>query len=769
MTYDPDWNKVATVEDGRGNVTTYTYDGTTGDLLTTEFPEINSTVPTITFTYNGRGQVLTKTDQEGMVTLFAYDSTTERLLSETVDHGTGKLNLLTEYDHDAVGNVTEATDPRGNTTLYEWDDMRRLKKIIAPEPFEYETKFTYDENGNQTKAEVFAGLDGMSQPIWQTTQWTYTANNQVATIIDPASHTTEFTYNSLRKLWKREDAAGRVTEFLYDELGRLVTTIDPASVVSETRTYTDNGALASLEDANENVTEFEYDGFDRLKKRIFPDSTFEQFTRDANGNVTVKLTRAGDTINFTWDVLNRLTSNDPDNQPTVSYDYDLTNRLLHVSKPVVSGDPSSGEIEYTWDAAGRLLMEEYPDGKQVQYEVDENGNVTRLTYPDSYYVERYFDELNRLTGVKLNGAGSNAVDIDYDPLSRRSDLTYSNGTTSEYGFTALNKLMTSLEHTFNGSSVDFGYGYNNVDELTNQSVDDNAYLWHPSSASTIPYDAANELNQYPEVNNVAYSYNDNGCLTDDGVWEFGYDTENRLVTADDGVTSAAYLYDPLNRQAQKEVNSTKTRFVYSGWQRIADYDGSNNLIARYVYGVGLDEPLIKVAAGGGLTFMHHDHMGSVVALSDNTGAVTNVYKYTPWGESPSMSGTTFGFTGQRFDAETNLYYYKNRYYSPKLGRFLQPDPILYEGGDLNLYAYVNNAPLNFTDPFGLEAKKKAEEEYQKKLKEWEKNKKEWEESIKNNPNIPKDGMFQGCQGGGACATEGEHELKYPVPKPTPPK
>jgi len=98
--------------------------------------------------------------------------------------------------------------------------------------------------------------------------------------------------------------------------------------------------------------------------------------------------------------------------------------------------------------------------------------------------------------------------------------------------------------------------------------------------------------------------------------------------------------------------------------------------------------------------MYPDRIGSIIALADDNGAVTNRYKYSPWGESGSMSGTTFGFTGQRFDAETGLYYYKRRYYSPALGRFLQPDPIGNSAG-LNIYRYVENDPLNFADPLGL--------------------------------------------------------------------
>ncbi len=73
----------------------------------------------------------------------------------------------------------------------------------------------------------------------------------------------------------------------------------------------------------------------------------------------------------------------------------------------------------------------------------------------------------------------------------------------------------------------------------------------------------------------------------------------------------------------------------------------------------------------------------------------------PFGENSNLTGTIFGFTGQRFDREIGLYNYKARYYDPAIGRFLQPDPLGYAGGDLNLYAYVGNDPLNKRDPFGL--------------------------------------------------------------------
>jgi len=246
------------------------------------------------------------------------------------------------------------------------------------------------------------------------------------------------------------------------------------------------------------------------------------------------------------------------------------------------------------------------------------------------------------------------------------------------------------------------YGFNSVHELTSQAVDNATFMWHPASAGTVSYGTANSMNQYPSVGGNSFTYNSNGCLTDDGVWDFGYDTMNRLVSADNGTTSASYLYDPSGRQTQKEVNSTKTRYIHAGIRIIAEYDGSDTLVKRYVHGPGLDEVLFEIDSSNDVTYLHHDRLGSIIATTDDTGAVIDTYAYSPWGESGSMSGTTFGFTGQRYDAETGLYFYKNRHYSPAIGRFLQPDPIGY-GDGLNMYQYGYNDPNSFTDPLGTAA------------------------------------------------------------------
>ena len=146
-----------------------------------------------------------------------------------------------------------------------------------------------------------------------------------------------------------------------------------------------------------------------------------------------------------------------------------------------------------------------------------------------------------------------------------------------------------------------------------------------------------------------------------------------------------------------------TEYLLDGDEEIAEYNDAGALLRRYVYGPAIDDRVLMYEGTGTASaderYYYTNHQGSTMRTADGSGAVTETFVYSPYGESSTVTGNPYRFTGRRLDAETGLYYYRARYYSPKLGRFLQTDPIGYDA-DLNYYAYVSSDPVNMTDPKG---------------------------------------------------------------------
>jgi RHS repeat-associated protein len=135
---------------------------------------------------------------------------------------------------------------------------------------------------------------------------------------------------------------------------------------------------------------------------------------------------------------------------------------------------------------------------------------------------------------------------------------------------------------------------------------------------------------------------------------------------------------------------------------IAEYNGSNALQRRFVFGPGVDEPIVQYE-GSGTTdrrFMSADERGSVIATTNSSGALLTINRYDEYGKPQSTNSGRFQYTGQKWIGELGLYDYKARDYLPHLGIFAQTDPIGY-GASANLYAYVGADPVNLTDPGGL--------------------------------------------------------------------
>jgi RHS repeat-associated protein len=315
-------------------------------------------------------------------------------------------------------------------------------------------------------------------------------------------------------------------------------------------------------------------------------------------------------------------------------------------------------VSYRYDLAGRLMS------------VSDTSAAIAAAVPPSgpsvqYATSAAYDALNRPTGISWTPAPTAVVP--------------------------------------SASGVTFGHAYNKANQRIGQTATDNSWLNYPAaSPGTVSY-TADALNRYTAVGAVTPTYDGNSNLTSDGTFTLGYDAENRLTSASGAGNTASYSYDAQGRRKTRTVNSATTVFVTdAGNREVLEYDGASGAIQRwYAYGLGSNDVLnqMNVAAATRATFVP-DIQGSVIASFDSSSGALSEIGYLPYGKSASAS-SPFGYTGQRIDPETGgLYYYRARMYHPAWGRFLQPDPIGYAGG-ANLYAYLNNDPLNNADPFGL--------------------------------------------------------------------
>jgi RHS repeat-associated protein len=153
------------------------------------------------------------------------------------------------------------------------------------------------------------------------------------------------------------------------------------------------------------------------------------------------------------------------------------------------------------------------------------------------------------------------------------------------------------------------------------------------------------------------------------------------------------------RLYQVASGGTTQRFAYDGVDRITEFDGSNVVQRRYVFGPGADAPIIWYEGTDTSVrkFLSSDERGSIISVTDNAGALLGINKYDEYGNPQNDYAAAFGYTGQAWLPSLGIWYYKARAYDPELGRFLQTDP----AGGSNLYAYVGNDPIGSSDPSGM--------------------------------------------------------------------
>jgi RHS repeat-associated protein len=185
---------------------------------------------------------------------------------------------------------------------------------------------------------------------------------------------------------------------------------------------------------------------------------------------------------------------------------------------------------------------------------------------------------------------------------------------------------------------------------------------------------------------------------------YAWDFENRLTQAvvlgtNGGTTT--FKYDPFGRRIQKSGPLGTTGYLYSGSNVINALNASGNVVAAYIQGQGVDDPLAQLESGI-QSYYEADGLGSITSLSNPTSGLANTNTYEAYGDLAGSTGTLsnyFRYTGREFDQETSIYYYRTRYYDPSIGRFLSEDSARFMGG-VEPYRYARNNPVNLRDPLG---------------------------------------------------------------------
>ena len=198
---------------------------------------------------------------------------------------------------------------------------------------------------------------------------------------------------------------------------------------------------------------------------------------------------------------------------------------------------------------------------------------------------------------------------------------------------------------------------------------------------------------------IVYTYDANGNTLTAGDKTYIYNARGQQVGYSDGTTTATYAYNPSGLRSAKTVGGSTKYFVYNGMQIVFEYEDSVSDGTTYYYGLN------RTHSSDGDVFVYNAH-GDTVQLV-NGGSLSASYTYDAFGNLLTSAGTSdnpFLYCSEYFDAETETYYLRARYYNPANGRFTQQDAWAFmdptDPLTLNLYTYCANNPVLYVDPSG---------------------------------------------------------------------
>ncbi|MBI5634638.1 MAG: DUF1566 domain-containing protein [Nitrospirae bacterium] len=758
FSYDATSGNLSSAQDARGNATSYSY-YTSSDspenvrlLKSITYPELN----TVTVAYDTQQRVTSSTNGGINMTFDYTNGTTVTTPQGNISHthdtsfrmtqtqypgplgsstvvpqysNTGNLmnkpasikdrnDKSTSFTYDANGNIASATNALSQTTTNTYDQNNNLRTVT--DALGHTTTYNYDAS--------LIKLLSVVKPLGGTTTYDYYANGRVMTVTETAttggSHVLTYTYDvNGNPLSISDNVTGAQVSFIYDNAGRMTKKTDQLGKVTD-YSYDANDNLIQITQATSNgavTSTFNFDKNNRMTWVKDPkgQTTGSKTTYAYNtSNQMISVTdQVGKLYQYAYDAKgNLITVTDPNND-VISYSYNATdNRPYQVkfngtAKITYSSYDNNGNLlsmfedsgtarNFVYDSLNRMTSYTDSFGQTVSYLYDAAGNISRITYPGSGKLVNYgYDNDNNLKTV-TDWLGTTTYNYDTYGSGILQSVTNPNGTTSIYTYDSANRLTGLSNKKANSTLIsDYSFTLNNVGNPMQSNINQPKIPTLTAANVSSTYDDANKLTS-------AFTFDNRGNIAAGSGNTFSFDYANRLTGATVGGTTYSYLYDGFGNRIARTQAGTQTRYVLdiNGDMSdvLAETDSSGTIQNYYIYGHGL---ISKITSGGLRYVYHYDSLGNTVAVTDSTGAVVEQYGYDEFGKAtPAASySNPFRYVGKYgvMDEGNGLLFMRARYYDVENGRFISKDPIGFEGGDLNLYAYVGGNPVVGIDPEGL--------------------------------------------------------------------
>jgi RHS repeat-associated protein len=614
----------------------------------------------------GTNLLLTTTDALNRVTKATYDHR-GKPTSITRLFGTPDAATMSFSYEPAFGNIASYTDALNHQTLFDYDHPGNL--VGVTDPLNHTTRATYDAEGK---------LVTVTNALGKTTRYEY-EQGDLAALTDPLNRTQSFFNDAVGRTTGAMDPLNNSLRFEYDAMDRMLLSVDSHGGATA-MTYDANGNVRTVRDARDLGTrEYTYDVRNRVQTHMDPLGKAETYNYDAMGNLISKIDRKNQTTSYTYDGLNRLKTITYADSSSVTLTWDAGNR------PRQFTDNANGTITRDYDALDRLTREISAQG-QIDYTYDDVGRRTQLEVAGQTPITYDYDAADRLTQI---ARGANSVGMTYDAANRRATVTLPNGIVGTYGFDDADQLLSIAYDKGTSRVGDIAYTYDLAGQRVGQSGS-LAKMLMPPTVSSASYDAANRLTTW---GGNALTYDDNGNLTALGSTTYEWNARDQLASTSSG--GSTFSYDVLGRRTGRDVSGAATSYLHDGPNPVSVNDDF------MMSGLNVDEIYAGISSSGTTSYAA-DGLNSTRLLTDEDGDVTASYSYAPYGAAATEGSgqTSFQFTGRENDGAADLYYYRARYYSPALNRFISEDPIGLSGG-MNVYAYVHGDPINLIDPYGL--------------------------------------------------------------------